>query len=59
MQKSLQGLLQSLLFQIIRTDLTSVPILCPGRENFSMKPWSVEELLDAFMRLSKLDMANN
>ncbi|KAH8821508.1 hypothetical protein F5884DRAFT_745824 [Xylogone sp. PMI_703] len=52
MQKSYQGFLQSLLFQILKTDIKFALALCP-REH-TLDPWTVEELLDVFDRIPNL-----
>jgi hypothetical protein len=52
MQKSHQGLLQTLLYQIIEADLTLCDVLCPGRHMGT--PWSMRELTMAFERLSTM-----
>ncbi|KAI0454426.1 hypothetical protein F5B21DRAFT_475338 [Xylaria acuta] len=60
MQKSQQGLLQSLLFDIFRNCLKSIPIVCPIRwadasydksPSFS-KPWTTNELSDTLRALA-------
>jgi hypothetical protein len=58
MQKSLLGLLQSLLFRVLMACPDLIPILCPQRWNEPVvKPiptWSVSELRDALARLKGL-----
>ncbi|KAK7983463.1 bifunctional epoxide hydrolase 2 [Apiospora arundinis] len=56
MQKSQQGLLQSLLFQILRQDLELIPILCPGRD--TILPWTKTELCKVFEQLSCTDLGD-
>lgn len=54
MQKSQQGLLQSLMFQILRTDPGLWSKLCP--EHNGAEPWTLDELLSAVEQLSALDL---
>ncbi len=49
MQKSQRGLLQSLLFQILRLDASLTAKLCIGRDG--RDDWTVQELLDTFDKL--------
>jgi hypothetical protein len=54
MQKSLEGLLQTLLYHILHTCPSLVPILCrdraieQSREKVSTQPWTLNELQKAF-----------
>ncbi|KAI0535892.1 hypothetical protein GGR58DRAFT_477563 [Xylaria digitata] len=50
MQKSHQGLLQTLLYQILEADPSLCDVLCP--EHHHGTPWSMQELTTAFERLS-------
>ncbi|KAJ8125002.1 hypothetical protein O1611_g8638 [Lasiodiplodia mahajangana] len=52
MQKSPLGLLQSLMFQILRTDSTLAAALFPNKR--SREPWTVSELREAFRRVPEL-----
>jgi hypothetical protein len=54
MQKSQQGILQGLMFQILRTDPELWSKLCPGHSG--AEPWTLNELLSAFEQLSALDL---
>ena len=57
MQKSQQGLLQTLLYNVLRQNPALVPLVCKSRwddplqSNESGSPWTRHELLDAFSRL--------
>lgn len=53
MQKSLQGLMQSLLFQIARSDAHLARTLCSNRPHVP-EPWTLEELHDVFRHLPDL-----
>lgn len=56
MQKSLTGLLQSLLYHILDTCPDLIPILCPKRWEYKRKssiPWSLEELHQSFDILNR------
>ena len=63
MQRSQEGLFQSLLFQILRCCPWLMPVLCPERwEDNSIyggrsDPWTGEELHDAFDTLAHQEMA--
>lgn len=50
LQKSQEGLLRSILFQILRSNLDLIPIACPDQYDF-LEPWSLTDLNKAFMRL--------
>lgn len=55
MQKSQQGLLRQLLFEILKSCPDWISILCPERaENLIQADWSLPELKRAFDRLSTL-----
>ncbi|KAI0549485.1 hypothetical protein F4679DRAFT_546275 [Xylaria curta] len=64
MQKSQQGLLQSLLFDIFRNCPKSIPIVCPNRWGdarhdkslSSSKPWTVNELSETLRLLAAENM---
>jgi hypothetical protein len=66
MQKSQQGLLQSLLYELLSKCAQLIPVLCPSRWESSTKPnsvrpsspWSCAELTTAFSRLSNAALAN-
>jgi hypothetical protein len=66
MQKSQQGLLQSLLYELLSKCAQLIPILCPSRWDSSTNPgsvrpsspWSCTELITAFSRLSNAALAN-
>ncbi|KAK3997830.1 hypothetical protein QBC44DRAFT_314527 [Cladorrhinum sp. PSN332] len=49
MERSQQGLLQSLLFQVFRRNIDLIPLLCPDRDHIS--PWTVSELAAVLGRL--------
>lgn len=49
MQKSQLGLLQSMLYQILRFDPSLVSQVCPDHQG--SEPWDIAELRDAFVRL--------
>lgn len=56
MQKSQLGLLQTLLYQVLRQFPALIPSLCDGRwngEEDGFDPWSFDELFNAFERLAK------
>jgi len=60
MQRSKEGLLRSLLFQIIKTDGLLEDACCPEyrtkEDPFGTpEPWTVDELVDAFKKFSTLD----
>lgn len=54
MQKSLQGLMQSLLFQIARSDAQLARTLCQHRSH-EPEPWSLQELREVFRRFSEME----
>ena len=61
MQKSQKGLLQHLLYQILKNCPDLIPQLCPGQWNAGGPPiltecWSLDELQEAFRLLSNVDM---
>ena len=56
MQKSQQGLLQTLLYHVLRQDPTLIPSVCPhrwSRENLTLEEWSHAEVVQAFKSLSQ------
>jgi hypothetical protein len=56
MQKSQQGLLQTLLYQVLRQFPVLIPSLCSDRWNgddVDSEPWSFDELLNVFDQLAK------
>lgn len=59
MQKSQQGLLQTLLYNVLRQSPALVPVICKSRWDDSNQPsesesaWTRHELLDAFSRLGR------
>ncbi|RWA15043.1 hypothetical protein EKO27_g120 [Xylaria grammica] len=57
MQKSHQGLLQTLLYQVLEVDPGLCDVLCP--EHRLGTPWSMQELTTAFERLSTTSEASN
>jgi hypothetical protein len=50
MQNSLQGLLKTLLYQILEADHSLCDVLCPN--HLAGAPWSIQELTVAFERLA-------
>jgi hypothetical protein len=66
MQKSQQGLLQSLLYELLSKCAQLIPVLCPNRWDSSTNPnsarpsspWSCSELTAAFSRLSNAALAS-
>lgn len=54
MQKSQQGLYQTLLYQILRSRLDLIQKLCPDRDN--LLPWTRAELADVFDRMATFDL---
>ncbi|KAK4187626.1 hypothetical protein QBC35DRAFT_474302 [Podospora australis] len=52
MQKSLQGLMQSLLFHILRQNTDLIQTLCPSKD--TLMPWTKQELGRIFKRISAL-----
>jgi hypothetical protein len=66
MQKSQQGLLQSLLFELLGKCAQLIPVLCPSRWDSSTNPnsvrpsspWNCAELTTAFSRLPNAALAN-
>ncbi|KAE8447855.1 hypothetical protein EG329_010084 [Mollisiaceae sp. DMI_Dod_QoI] len=59
MQKSQEGLLQSLLYQILKECEDLAPTICPARwagglKSSFLEPWSYEELSEALDSLAKL-----
>lgn len=59
-QKSQEGLLRSLLHDILRQRPTWIPLVCPShiKESFDFgdrDPWSLQELLGAFQKVLQLD----
>ncbi|RYP53638.1 hypothetical protein DL768_001418 [Monosporascus sp. mg162] len=50
LQKSTQGLLQTLLFHLLRTNVDLADVLCPGGHQ-SWEHWSIAELMAVFARL--------
>ena len=64
MQKSQQGLLQTLLYNVLRQNPALVPLVCkprwddPSETNVSNPYWSLAELLDAFSRLATQSVAS-
>ena len=64
MQKSKQGLFQSLLFQVMRRCPWCIPIVCPERWQDKSgygehsDPWTVEELSNAFNILAQQPLQN-
>ncbi|KAI1752383.1 hypothetical protein F4782DRAFT_501633 [Xylaria castorea] len=57
MQKSHQGLLQTLLYQILEADPGLCDVLCP--EHHLGTPWRIQELTTAFERLSATSEATS
>ena len=63
MQKSQEGLLQSLLFAVLRQCPSLIPVITPNRwqiehpTQVEAEPWSRQELLDAFARLNHQGMS--
>ncbi|KAN0116846.1 hypothetical protein V8E51_002823 [Hyaloscypha variabilis] len=61
MQKSQQGLLQTILLQVLRHCPDLIPMVCPSRWDGNdlnqdvSDPWTYQELLQSFQRLAKLD----
>lgn len=56
MQKSEQGLFQTLLFQVLRENLDLIEELCPDRDN--LVPWTRRELAEVFDRISSFDFGS-
>lgn len=59
MQKSQQGLLQTLLYHILRQDPALIPSVCPSRWSSTSLPpdtWSHAEVLEAFTKLKEQDL---
>lgn len=54
MQKSHKGLLQTLLFHVLRTSLEVQNAICPDR--LSSQPWSLRELKDTIHELKRADL---
>ncbi|KAI7781725.1 hypothetical protein LA080_014491 [Diaporthe eres] len=54
MQKSHRGLLQTLLFHVLRTSLEVQNAICP--ERLSSQPWSLRELKDTIHELKRADL---
>lgn len=54
MQKSHRGLLQTLLFHVLRTSLEVQNAICPDR--LSSQPWSLRELKDTIRKLKRADL---
>jgi hypothetical protein len=65
MQKSQQGLLQSLLHQILQQNPELLSVVCSPRWSAEdlwqddPDPWTLPELFDAFDRLAKLDLSSH
>lgn len=57
MQKSLLGLMQSLLFQIARSDDQLARTLCQHRSH-EPEPWSLQELREVFRRFSEMETSS-
>jgi hypothetical protein len=58
MQKSQEGLLQTLLYEVLRQLPEIVPTVCPAQWNQTsspcvLEPWTMEELSEAFVKLAK------
>ncbi|KAL8916423.1 MAG: hypothetical protein Q9208_008524 [Pyrenodesmia sp. 3 TL-2023] len=61
MQKSQQGLLQTLLYHILRQDPVLIPSVCPSRWNqisLLQNAWSHAEVLTSFTKLKEQDMGS-
>src|SRR6266487_2141991 len=60
MQKSQEGLLQTLLYQILRQCPVLIPSLCPRRwqtsDSNALEPWDRMELFEVFDHLAKQDV---
>lgn len=55
MERSQQGLLQSLLFQILRQNIDLIPLVYPDRGDV-ISPWTLSELTAAYDRLLTCDL---
>jgi len=66
MQRSQQGLLQSLLYQVLRRQTVLIPEVCPARllhiggddNEISYYPWTIRELFEAFSLLAMQTLIN-
>jgi NACHT domain/N-terminal domain on NACHT_NTPase and P-loop NTPases len=65
-QRSQQGLLQSLLYQVLRRHTVLIPEVCPARllqvddvdNDLSSYPWTIQELFEAFSQLAMQKLLN-
>lgn len=62
MQKSLQGLLQSLLFEIFRQRPDWIKTICPSRwssDTEYLEPWTIPEMVSLLRRFAKQDFGSH